>query len=110
MGTLLSLYVGFSLLLVLISVPLILRKVKPNPFYGFRIRRTLEDPEVWYRVNAYFARHLFFVGILQVIASSALYFIPGISVDSYALLCLAAFVILFSRAILLSVRYIKSLN
>ena len=37
----------------LACVPLILRKVPPNRFYGFRTPATLSSPEVWYPVNAF---------------------------------------------------------
>lgn len=87
-----------------------MRKVKPNPFYGFRIRRTLENPDVWYSVNEYFAKRLLVISILQALASIIFYFIPGMSVDIYALSCLAAFIILFERAMSQSFRYIKLLD
>ena len=38
-------------LLAAISIPLILRKVPPNRWYGIRLASTLADTEVWYRVN-----------------------------------------------------------
>ncbi len=50
---LMLLFVGSGLLLVGISIPLIQRRVKPNYWYGFRTRRTLSDPQIWYDVNAY---------------------------------------------------------
>jgi hypothetical protein len=37
----------------LFSIPLILRKVPPNRFYGFRTPATLSSPEIWYPVNAF---------------------------------------------------------
>ena len=37
-----------------VSVPLILKMVPPNPVYGFRTRRTLADRELWFQAN-YFA-------------------------------------------------------
>ena len=110
MKALLLLYVGFSLLTAAISLPLLMRKIKPNPIYGFRIRQTLEDPETWYSVNEYFAKHLLTIGILQAFVSIVFYFIPGMNVDLYALSCLGVFVILFSRAMSQSFRYIKSLK
>ena len=33
-------------LFICMSVPLIQRKVAPNGWYGFRVRRTLEDPDI----------------------------------------------------------------
>lgn len=70
-----------------ISVPLILKKVGPNPWYGFRVPATLGDPEVWYPVNAYSARRLFLVGISGALSAVVLYFIPDIDVSTYALAC-----------------------
>ena len=110
MQTLFFLYVGSSLLLALIALPLMARKSKPNPFYGFRIRKTLESPEVWYEVNQFFGKRLFVTGVAQAIICLALYTMQGISVDVYALSCLSAFVILFSIAMAQSFRHIKSLN
>lgn len=34
-----------------LSVPLILRKVPPNPFYGLRTRRTFSSRRIWYAAN-----------------------------------------------------------
>jgi hypothetical protein len=36
---------------VLISLPLVLKMVPPNPWYGFRIRKTLTNPDIWYEAN-----------------------------------------------------------
>lgn len=40
-----------GLFILVISVPLLLGKVKPNALYGFRSARTLADPQLWYAVN-----------------------------------------------------------
>jgi hypothetical protein len=42
---------------------------------------------VWYPANAYAAKRLFVVGIVEVFASIILYFIPNICLDTYALSC-----------------------
>ncbi|MGE5109380.1 MAG: SdpI family protein [Acidobacteriaceae bacterium] len=36
---------------ILISLPLCLRLVPSNRFYGFRTRKTLSSPEIWYEAN-----------------------------------------------------------
>lgn len=36
---------------ILISLPLVLRAVPPNRLYGFRTRKTLTNPDVWYEAN-----------------------------------------------------------
>jgi len=110
MKTMLFLYVGGSIFLTLISLPLIARKVKPNPFYGFRIQQTLDDPNVWYETNRYFAKRLFGVGIVQALASLGFYYVPNITLDAYALLCLGMFIILFSIALIQSWGFMKSIR
>jgi len=110
MQTLLAIYTGNSILLILLALPLIARKIKPNPFYGFRVRQTLDNPDVWYDINQYFAKRLLMVGIFQGITSLTLYFVPNISVDAYTLSCLGVFVVLFSFAMFQSWRYMKSLK
>jgi uncharacterized membrane protein len=82
---LLLLFVSAGLLLVGISIPLIQRRIKPNYWYGFRTKRTLSDPAVWYDVNAYAGKRLLVCGFITAIAAIALYFVPGLTIDGYAL-------------------------
>jgi uncharacterized membrane protein len=83
------LYVGSGLLLTALSVPMILRRVPPNPLYGFRVPSTLRDPVLWYAANRYAGWRLALTGILTVIASIAFFRVPGLSLDNYAWACLA---------------------
>jgi len=76
-----------GLLLAVISIPLILRKIGPNPWYGFRVKKTLDDPAVWYPVNAYAAKRLLAVGLVSSLAAVLLFFVPGLDLNSYALAC-----------------------
>jgi len=87
MATLLALYVGAGLLLIGLSVPLIRRKVRPNAWYGFRVRQTLADPDVWYAANAYAGKCLLGVGVITVLTAVGLHRVPGITLDAYALAC-----------------------
>jgi hypothetical protein len=84
MTFLLAFYVAAGLVLAGLSLPLIWRKVGPNPWYGFRVRQTLDDPAVWYDVNAYAAKGLLAVGLGTSIVAAALYFVPGLDVGLYA--------------------------
>ena len=43
---------GLSLVLILIAIPLALRKVRPNVVYGYRTRATLSDEDVWLEVRS----------------------------------------------------------
>ena len=85
MATLLILFVSSGLLLAGLSVPLLLRKVAPNPLYGFRVKRTLEDPTVWYAVNFYAAKRLLVLGLTSGLIAVVLFVVPGISFVTYAL-------------------------
>ena len=58
------------------SVPLILGVVPPNSFYGFRTRKTLASPELWFRANRFAGLALF----IAALVSTAVY----LAVPEYA--------------------------
>ncbi|HNB52851.1 MAG TPA: SdpI family protein, partial [Anaerolineales bacterium] len=64
MQALLWMYLIGGLGMALIALPLIAEKIKPNPFYGFRVPATLKNPKLWYDVNKYFAKRLLVVGLV----------------------------------------------
>ncbi len=68
-----------AIILILGSLPMVLGKVKPNPWYGVRLPETMDDPELWYKANKYGGILLLIVGILILIATLATYFVPRIS-------------------------------
>jgi len=110
MSTLLWLYLVCGTLLAGLSLPLIWKKVPPNGLYGFRVSKTLDNPQVWYEVNTYSGKRLFWTGVSTILAALALYFIPGISVDGYALGVLAVFTVVIVVGLVQSVRYMRSLE
>ena len=55
-------YVLVGALFVGISIPLVQGKVKPNPWYGFRVKKTMRNPDTWYAVNAYSGRRMVVLG------------------------------------------------
>jgi hypothetical protein len=109
MQTLLYIYILGGLILALLALPLIAGKIKPNPYYGFRVPKTLENPELWYLTNKYFAMRQFALGVIFSVVSIGLYFWPGISLDAYAWSCLGVFLLIFIWAIVQSWRYMKTL-
>jgi len=109
MQSLLLLYLIGGIFLVAISLPLVVEKIKPNPFYGFRVPATLNNPDAWYAVNKFFGKRLFAVAIADILASTVFYFWPRISVDAYALSVLGVFVVAFGVAMFQSWKYLKSL-
>ena len=59
-------YLGGGLLFIILSIPLILKKVPPNPIYGFRTKKTLSDKQIWYKANYYCGLQLFYVGLIYM--------------------------------------------
>lgn len=54
--------------LALVAVPLALRKVPPNRFYGFRTPATLQSKKIWYEANALFGRDMIIASICSAAA------------------------------------------
>jgi uncharacterized membrane protein len=99
-----------GLILAVVSLPLIANRIKPNPFYGFRVRRTLEDPEVWYKVNHYAGIQLFYAGLMISITAVGLPFIPNMSFETYSLASTVLLVVIMTVALIRSGIYLKSIG
>lgn len=110
MSTLLIFYVVASLSLVALSIPLLLEKIPPNGLYGFRTQSTLGNPTIWYAVNKFAAKRLIVAGLSCAVAATGLYVLPGMSIDTYALGCLAVFGVVLGVGLWQSVRYVQSVT
>jgi len=108
MRILLVMNVCTGALLCLISVPLILRWIGPNLFYGFRVRATLKNPDVWFDVNAYAGWWLLAAGLTGLVASIAFALVPGISLDQYALGSLGVVGAVLVVGVVFSIRYLRA--
>jgi hypothetical protein len=109
MEVLLALYSIGGLVLAGISVPLILHRIPPNGLYGFRIRATINHPELWYKVNAYAGRRLLVVGLGTAVGAILLFYTVDSGINGYAMSCLGLFVGLFLWAIITSYLYLRSI-
>ncbi len=65
-----NILIMLSVVVVAISVPLILRRVPPNGFYGFRTPRTLANPSLWYDVNVFSGWSLLLAGVAIALFST----------------------------------------
>jgi hypothetical protein len=110
MATLLVLYVAAGLLLIGLAVPLIWRKVRPNAWYGFRVRQTLTDSDIWYAANAYAGKYLLGVGVITVVTAIGLYRVPGITLDAYALACAGIILAALAVCVIQCFRYLAKLT
>jgi uncharacterized membrane protein len=110
MVILLALYSFAGVLLAGLSVPLILQKIPPNGIYGFRIPSTLNNPQLWYKVNAFSGKRLLVVGLGTAISAIILFYTTGENIDQYALSCLGVFLALFLWAIISSFLYLRGIQ
>ena len=93
---------------IILSVPLILEKVKPNILYGFRVKKTLSNKEIWYKANKYMGRDMLVAGLILSIGSIG-FFVFEMDIMTIAiiglLLVAAPLVIMIVRAFI----YLKKL-
>jgi uncharacterized membrane protein len=109
MQLLLLVYVGSGLLLIGLAIPMIRGRVTPNWIYGFRTPKTVNNPETWYKANAYAGKWLLLGGIVTVVVAALFYRIEGLTVDEYALACAFAILGVLGAGVVQSLRYLKTL-
>jgi hypothetical protein len=102
-------FVITGLLLIGVSIPLMQGKVSPNNWYGFRVKLTLENPDIWYPANAYAGKLLLATGVITLVAAVVCAFVPGITEDAYAITVIVIMLGSLSIALFFSMRYAKSL-
>jgi len=54
---------------ILMGIPLMYGKIKPNWFYGFRLPKTVSNKEIWYEVNKQTGRDFMVSGMIIIIVS-----------------------------------------
>lgn len=104
------LFILTGLLFVILAVPMILGKVPPNQWFGFRVQKALEDPDVWYPANAYAGKLLLVLGL--IIMGTALILprlLPDLSADNLAWVMVGVMLGGVLIMVLLSWRYLKAL-
>jgi hypothetical protein len=62
--------VAESVVLAVLSLPLLLRWVPPNRLYGMRTRLTLTNPDIWYPANQFAGGALFIAASVSVVVFS----------------------------------------
>ena len=91
------LFVGLPALMFVLGIPLALKLVPPNRFYGFRTSAAFSSPEAWYQVN--FATGLALIaagvvaGLLALLLSSGM---TGLKPENQYLVSILLTVILIS--------------
>ena len=65
-----------SVVFILISIPLLKRKIPMNRWYGARFKKSFESEENWYRINAYSAKQVMVWSIPLLIIGMVTFFLP----------------------------------
>ena len=99
-----------DLLMVVLAVPLIVRKVRRNVVYGFRTCATLADDYVWYETNAFFGRGLLVSSLVSAGAVLVLSGVNGVSQSFFFAATIAAMVLPPLVATVLTLRFSRSLT
>lgn len=103
------LYVGTGLLLAVLAVPMIQRRIKPNPFYGFRVPKAYKNEAIWFEINAYAGVRLLIAGLVIAGAAVVLALIPNLSFDVYSILIAVVLVVAMSIGMIQSFRHLNEI-
>lgn len=76
-------YLATAILFIALSIPLIMRKIPRNKWYGFRFKKALSSDDVWYKVNRFGGWLLLWSGILTAIMAVALAVAPAENLELY---------------------------
>ena len=66
---------SLGLLYLLLGVPLYLEKIPQNGFYGFRLAKTLENDEVWYKSNKRLGLGFSVGGVILILGAIVSYYL-----------------------------------
>jgi uncharacterized membrane protein len=104
------LFAAVGIMFIALSIPLIKERVPPNGSYGFRTRKTLSDPKIWYAANRASGQDLFVAGVVISISSIAmLLFGRGLKPEHVVFTLLAVMVFSLIGALVNSYRTLKKL-
>lgn len=104
------LFIGCAALIGALSVPLMLKRIPPNPIYGFRTARTMSSEEVWYPANRFCGRQLLFAAVIQAVVNiSILLIAPDLPAETAAAIGTATLLITLIGATVRSLLYLRRL-
>jgi hypothetical protein len=107
----LAMYLMLGVVLAVISLPLIWGAVAPNPWYGLRVKATLNDPRVWYSANRYAAVWMLAAAVVFIVTAAAVYFLfPRLGIAPYALTCAGALFVALAIGLVQSFRHISRIR
>jgi uncharacterized membrane protein len=98
-----------NVLFALVALPLAMRRVSRNRWYGYRTRATLGSDFVWYAANAYFGRVALVASTMTCAGAILLYLSGAFDPGTYLTATLVLLVLPTLVAALLTSRFIRTL-
>jgi uncharacterized membrane protein len=98
-----------NVLFALVALPLAMRRVSRNRWYGYRTRATLGSDFVWYEANAYFGRSSLVASAVACIAAVVLYRSGAFEPGTYLTATLVLLILPTLVAALTTSRYVRTL-
>ena len=71
-----SCWVFAGLVFVGVSLPLVRQKIPRNPFYGVRLRRSMQSDEAWYAINRFGGQRMIVWAIPLILIGLVALFLP----------------------------------
>lgn len=107
---LLTLFFLVGLIEVILGIPLLFEKIKPNWIYGFRTPKTMSDKKIWYDANKYSGRDLIIIGFIVVVGTLFLFLLrDGLSYDVIGYIGIILLVIPLFVLLIRGLAYIRRL-
>ena len=101
---------GCSALMLLVAVPLALRKIPRNLAYGFRTRATMANDEIWYDANAYFGRGMIASTLCGTLVAYVIYRLQPFSPEVFLPVSVLVLVAPSVVAAIATARYVRTLG
>ena len=74
--------VALGVLVVLLAIPLILKRVRPNRYYGLVTVNRFESQSLWYRANRFLGVALLVAGLVTIAGNVLIWVLPRRTVTS----------------------------
>jgi uncharacterized membrane protein len=97
-------------LLIVVAIPLALRRVPRNVVYGFRTRATMANDGIWFEANAHFGRGLIVASLCGALVAGALNVFMPFPPDVFLPVSLLVLVAPTLIAALATARFVRSLG
>lgn len=100
--------IACAALLIVIAIPLALRKIPRNGVYGYRTRATMANDEIWFDANAHFGRSLIVASMFGAFVGYLIYRFEPFSPTAYLPVSVFVLAVPSLLAALATARYIRS--